>query len=161
MLGEIPVIRQDFDPSCTQFLHVEHEIAAKLPTFDQKRQPVAIVRPHLVIRKVVDAPPERNRLVSFSGATGEVVRDKDSAVQPQTITKLEEQFTELLRCDRRDEQLFKSFADRGLQGRLTWINFTAGPVDLSSAKTALLTDEEQLAAAMDETEVRPKGRLPR
>jgi hypothetical protein len=75
-----------------QLLAVEFEKTGETCAANQERQPVAVVRPHLVVGNGIERGPERRRFIGLARLAFEIVGEKDRAMQAVTVAKLEMQF---------------------------------------------------------------------
>src|SRR5262249_35649530 len=96
-----------------QFVAVKLEVAVEMRPVDEQRQPVTIVRPHLVGGDFVYSCPEWDGLFGRARFTEKIEGDKNRAVQSVAVAKLEVQFSTRLCAKRPDVEFLKSFAQRG------------------------------------------------
>ena len=80
-----------------QLLAVEFEKTGEVCAANQERQPVAVVRPHLVVGNGIERGPERRRLISLARLAFEILGQKDDAMQAVTIAELKVQIRRALR----------------------------------------------------------------
>ncbi len=149
------------DVAAEQSLAVEFEKAGEMCAANEERQPVAVVRPHLVVGNGIERRPERrplrrSRAVRLRNrgrerrcnagcnrrGTGNAVRRAASA--PSGVTPSSSKISR--RAD--------------LQRRLARIDLAAGSVDFARAETALLADEENFSISHNEEEGGANARLP-
>ena len=64
-----------------QLLAVEFEITGEMRAANEERQPIAVVRPHLVVGNGIERGPERRRFIGLVRLAFEIVGEKDDAMQ--------------------------------------------------------------------------------
>jgi len=139
---------------------VEIEEALEMGAAQEKREPVTVVGPHLVVGNLVERGPEGDGFGGLGWLALEIVGEENSTVQAVAIAELEMQFAPLLGVERGDAKFLESFAEGGGERSFAPVDFTARTVNFPRAEAALLADKKNLSVAHNKEEIGADARLP-
>ena len=128
---------------------MEDEASVEVGFFEQEREPVAIVFPHLIVGNRFDSGPERHCLVGFGGCADVIIRAEDMTEDVGRVGHREPELADLARVERGDEQLLLGFADDALKRRFTGVDLATGAIDFSRAEAAFFFDQQDAAVLYD------------
>jgi len=148
------------NPVREELFAVELEVAFEMRAPDQEREPMTVIGPHLLVWDLVERRPEWNGFGGLTRLTGEIMSEKNRAMQAVAVAKLEMQFAALLGAQGDDPQFLPRLAQRGAKRRLAGIDFAARAIDFPRAEATLLVDEKDFPLADDKEEIGPDPRLP-
>lgn len=139
---------------------IEKYLALELLPCQHERKPNAIVRPHPVIRYLLERRPYWESFRGFLRFPVIVRGGKDIYQNGKAIRELKGEFPTLLHPSWRDAEFLLDFPHSAVKGRFTQIEPSARPVDFASAKAAFLVDQQHPARTDDKQQRRPLLRVP-